>query len=84
MTGRGKLRSGAGFGVTVTPLTLAVVLAVVTGAEAAPTGRTPVPATAGGVLLTAAVDAGLFYLAFPTDRPTVRIDPAQVGRDDGE
>lgn len=89
LTDQSKLLFGAGFvfGVTATLLILVVVLVAVTRSSAGSgLGLTPsVAATlAGGLLFTAIVGAGLYYLAFPENRTWIAVDPAQFGLDDEE
>jgi len=83
----GRLLFGAGFvfGVMVTLLLLAVVVAVVTVNDS---GRlldsTALVVAAAGVLFAAIVGSGLYLLAFPENRTKIPVDPEAFGLDDEE
>jgi len=87
LTDTGRLLFGAGFvfGVMVTLLLLAVVVAVVAVEDS---GRlldsTALVVAAAGVLFATIVGSGLYLLAFPENRTQIPIDPESFGLDEEE
>ena len=88
LTDKDKLLFGAGFvfGVMVTLLLLAAVLAVTAGdgGDTLSPGSSVLVTAVGGGGFAGIVGAGLYVLAFPENRTRVRVDPALFGVDDEE
>lgn len=87
LSDKGRLLFGAGFafGVMVTLLILAVVVAVVTVNDSGRLlGSTALVVAAAGVLFATIVGSGLYLLAFPENRTKIPVDPAAFGLDDEE